>query len=430
LRWSDPDFACNALANRSVHAIFEKILHLDILKHRKLWDGDWSDNDKSLCLTTRKPGSDNLKKLTEHSKQLRALYSIRDGRLQGEGNWEKLAFFWFILFLSYKCTKRCSYCYAFNQVGDDSQAEMDDKTFARLLEWIPEVWKINNVKVNAVSFLGGEPLLRTDRIKKVMDVISGTTAGMQGNVYTNGDLVDNANWDDLADIDWIAVNITDTSIAELARRMTVIRERSNVKGQTITATLDDFNLDRILDITRFGAENGYRLRYYRNLFRGMDTPYKQELLQKYHQVCDLLEDYARKGYDVRTTFLFDTLIPNWDAEYSPYLCGKSIATVYPDGSIGPCLRNQSFKTGTIFEPDPLAKLCCDTFQYGLDKPDLPSECQECPAKAGCQGGCPFDKLLLTGTRAGKSVVCDIHKEIVPRLITLDKIRLAAKAKTN
>jgi radical SAM protein with 4Fe4S-binding SPASM domain len=371
-----------------------------------------------------------VNKLTEHAKQLKVLYSTPDGRLQGEGQWSKLAFFWFILFLSYKCTKRCSYCYAFNQVGDDNQSEMDEKTFARLLEWIPEVWKINNIKVNAVSFLGGEPLLRTDRIKKVMDAVYRSTAGMQGNVYTNGDLVDGANWDDLEDVQWMAVNITDISIDELARRMAVIRERSNVKGQTITATLDEFNLDRVLDITRFGAENGYRLRYYRNLFLGIDTAYKERLLRKYHQVCDLLEDYARKGYDVRTTFLFDTLIPNWDGESSPYLCGKSIATVYPDGSIGPCLRNQSFKTGTIFDPDPLGKLKCNTFQYGLDKPDLPSECQECPAKAGCQGGCPFDKLLLTGTRAGKSVLCDIHKEIVPRLRNLDKLRDSIKSKTS
>ena len=369
-----------------------------------------------------------MKKLTEHAKQLSTLYSINDGRRQGEGQWSKLAFFWFILFLSYKCTKRCSYCYAFNQVGDDNQAEMDEKTFTRLLEWIPEVWQINNVKVNAVSFLGGEPLLRTDRIKKVMDAVYSNTAGMQGNVYTNGDLVDSVNWDDLEDIQWMAVNITDIGLDELARRMAIIRERSNVKGQTITATLDEFNLGRVLDITRFGAENGYRLRYYRNLFRGIDTTYKERLLRKYHQVCDMLEDYARKGYDVRTTFLFDTLIPNWDAEYSPYLCGKSIATVYPDGSIGPCLRNQSFKTGTIFDPDPLGKLQCNTFQYGLDKPDLPSECLECPAKAGCQGGCPFDKLLLTGTRAGKSVLCDIHKEIIPRLRDLDKLRDSIRTK--
>lgn len=139
---------------------------------------------------------------------------------------------------------------------------MDENTFSRLLEWIPEVWKVNNVKVNTILFLGGEPLLRTDRIKKIMDAVDKNTNGiMQGNIYTNGDLVDSVNWDDLEGIRWITTNVTDISIQELSRRMKIIGERSNVIGQTIVATMDDYNLDRIIDITRFGLENGYRLRY-------------------------------------------------------------------------------------------------------------------------------------------------------------------------
>ena len=212
-----------------------------------------------------------MRKPTEHSQKLKRLYSIEDGRIKGEGGWEKLPFFWFLLFLSYKCTKRCSYCYSFNQVGEDNQSEMDERTFSRLLEWIPEVWRVNNVQVNVINFLGGEPLLRTDRIKKVMDAAYKNTDGMQGLVNTNGDLVDSVDWDDLEDIQWMTINITDTHIEELSRRMKIISERSNVINQTIAATLDDYNLDRVLDITRFGIENGYRLRYNKDVFRGGDA---------------------------------------------------------------------------------------------------------------------------------------------------------------
>ena len=102
-------------------------------------------------------------------KQSNNLADPEDSRRIGPDGWEKLPYFWFLLFLSYRCTKRCSYCYAFNQVGDDNRLEMDERTFSRLLEWIPEVWSVNHVKVNIVNFLGGEPLLRTDRIRKVMD---------------------------------------------------------------------------------------------------------------------------------------------------------------------------------------------------------------------------------------------------------------------
>ncbi|MHC4606912.1 MAG: SPASM domain-containing protein [Planctomycetota bacterium] len=356
-----------------------------------------------------------MKKRTRNAEQLRKLYSSEDGRLRGAPGWEKLPFFWFLLFLSYQCTKKCSYCYSFNQVGADNEDEMDEKTFSRLLEWIPEVWKANNVKVNAISFLGGEPLLRTDRIRRVMDAVHRNTDGMQGLVYTNGDPLDSVNWDDLEDIQWFSTNITDIGIEELAKRMKIIGDRSNTIGQTVVATLDDHNLERALDITRFGIEQGYRLRYYRNIYRGAEAPYRKQLLKKYHEICDLLEAYVDKGYDVHTTFLFDTLIPLWDHESSPYPCGQRVATVFPDGSIGPCLRNHATKTGTIFDADPVNRLQCGPFHYDLKSPDLPDECRECESRFACQGGCPNDRLMLTGTASGKSIVCEIHKELIPRL---------------
>jgi len=160
-----------------------------------------------------------VRRLTEHDKPFNRMYSKEDGRLQGKDGWEKFPFFWFLLSLSYKCTRRCSYCYVFNQDGYDNKMEMDENTSLRLLEWIPEVWKVNNVKVNVIVFLGGEPLLRTDRIKKVMDSVYKNTDGMQGFLYTNGDVIDSVNWDDLEDVQWISINITDISIEELSRRM-------------------------------------------------------------------------------------------------------------------------------------------------------------------------------------------------------------------
>jgi radical SAM protein with 4Fe4S-binding SPASM domain len=350
------------------------------------------------------------------------MYAREDGRMKAEGGWAKLPMFWFILFLSYKCTRKCRYCYSFNQVGFDNPVEMDEPAFDRLLEWIPEVWRVNDVKVNYVGFLGGEPLLRTDRIKRVMDAVYDHTDGMQGALNTNGDLVDSVNWADLEDIQWMTINITDISLDELARRMKIIAERSNVHGQTVTATLDDFNLARILDVSRFGVENGYRLRYQKDIYRGADPGYQQLLLTRYHELCDLLEDYVVRGYDVRTTFLLDTLIPLWDLDSCPYPCGRRLATVFPDGSIGPCIRDHSFKTGTIFDPDPLSRIECQTFHYGLDKPDLPAECKTCASNTTCQGGCPHDKRLLVGDVSGKSVECRIHQEIIPRLRHLESLK--------
>lgn len=360
--------------------------------------------------------------IPRYAEKLHRLYLKDDGRLVGEPGWAKFPFFWFVLFLSYRCTRTCEYCYAFNQVGYDNEGEMDDRTFSRLCEWIPEVWRINRVKVNIVTFLGGEPLLRTDRIKKVMDSVYENTEGMQGALCTNGDLVDHVNWDDLKDIQWISTNITDIGIDELARRMNIVRERSNVINQTVIATLDDYNLERILDISRFGLENGYRLRYYRNLYRGMDPRYKGRLLRRYHELCDLLEDYAGRGYNVNTTFFLDFLIPVWDSETSLYPCGKRMAVVFPDGSIGPCIRNHSFKSGTIYDSNPLAKLQVYDFHYDIRRPDLPKECKGCESRTACHAGCPNDKRIFHDITTGKSIFCDVHREIIPRLRHIESLK--------
>ncbi len=363
-----------------------------------------------------------MRKATPHAEQLKQMLSIKDGRLRGAEGWEKLPFFWFLLFMSYRCTRRCDYCYSFNQVGGENVSEMDENTFARLLEWIPEVWEANNVKVNAIGFLGGEPLLRTDRIKRVMDSVYEHTEGMQGFVYTNGDVLESVNWDDLEDIQWISMNITDSGLEEVSRRMKIVAAESNVIGQTVVATLDDDNLARALDITRFGIENGYRLRYYRNLYKGLDEDYRRNLLAKYHEICDLLEASIGKGYEVHTTFMFDTLIPLWSHETSPYHCGQRVATVFPDGTVGPCIRNHTLKTGTIFDADPTSQLQHKSFHYDVQRDDLPDECRECESRAACQGGCPNDKLVLRGSTAGKSIVCEIHKEIIPRLKQLEELK--------
>jgi len=109
---------------------------------------------------------------------------------------------------------------------------------------------------------------------------------------------------------------------------------------------DDYNLERVLDISRFGIENGYRLRYQKDVFKGSDSGYQKRLLKKYHELCDLLEDYIVKGYDVVTIFLVDTLIPAWDLESFPYVCGRRLATVYPDGTVG--LRKKIQSIGLYF----------------------------------------------------------------------------------
>ena len=46
----------------------------------------------------------------------------------------------------------------------------------------------------------------------------------------------------------------------------------------------------------------------------------------------------------------------------------------------------------------------------------------CLSRSACQGGCPHDKMLQRGSRAGKSLACAIHQQIIPRLRRLEQLK--------
>ena len=85
------------------------------------------------------------------------------------------------------------------------------------------------------------------------------------------------------------------------------------------------------------------------------------------------------------------------------------------------------RSGTIFDANPTRLIQSDSFRYDLEKPGLPEECRVCESRAVCQGGCPNDKLVLTGSAAGKSVMCEIHREIIPRLRQLEELKAVKRS---
>jgi uncharacterized protein len=85
------------------------------------------------------------------------------------------------------------------------------------------------------------------------------------------------------------------------------------------------------------------------------------------------------------------------------------------------------RSGTIFDPDPMSVFQSDSFHYDLEKLGMPEECRVCESRTTCQGGCPNDKLVLRGSSSGKSVMCEVHKEIIPRLRRLEELKAVERS---
>ena len=342
----------------------------------------------------------------------------RVNRVKG---WDVFPSFYFPLFLSYKCTRKCPECYPMKQCGDSM--EMSDEMFDDLLKFLVKVYNETNERIYHILLLGGEPLLRTDRIKKLVDYIFSNTPGMAFSMFTNGDLIDSVNWSDLTRIPLWNINPTNISIDELARRMDVIKTNADPYNQTVIMYFDEYNMQgtRAEDIAKFCVDNKYRFRISKNINTPNDVEYKARLLKKFHSVLDVLETAQLDGKYVNSVFLIDSVIPyEWGDEalserFTPYICGKRILSVRPDGSIGPCIRNQTYSVGNIYSDKPYNLIKSNDFIYSYKRPDTPEKCKVCSIRDMCQTGCPYDKLISTGKFDGMSPYCDIYQEILPRV---------------
>jgi radical SAM protein with 4Fe4S-binding SPASM domain len=347
-------------------------------------------------------------------------------RKMGSKGWEYFPLFWICLYLSYKCTRKCSYCYSHMLKGDS--AEMTDDNFNRVVELIPQVYHETYVRSMLVVFLGGEPLLRTDRIKRILDSIRTKTPGMGTSIFTNGDLVDAVDWNDLAGITIWNMNVTDTPLAELERRMSVVAQNARPQNQSVVITLDDFNMheNRAEELVSFAIENDYRPRIYRSLYRSQDKEYRKNLLAKYHSILDVCEKKQSQGYNLHIQFMIDQLMPfkweNVSENFTPYICGRRLLAIRADGTIGSCIRAHAQTVGNIYS-DNITDLIRDSrFRVTHKRPDAPEECKLCEVRDICNGGCPNDRLVAYGNFKGKNPWCSIIKEIIPRLMALQEYK--------
>lgn len=353
------------------------------------------------------------------------------GRWTGTGKYRYFAGFTFLIDLTNDCTRRCSYCYAKNE--GNLEGRMSDDTFNKTLKWIKYIYDVNKIKYNLIIFMGGEPLLDTPRIKLTMRyALESISPVFYGMIITNGDCIEHVDWNDLQDLDFWMQAVHDTSLEENIRRMKIAKDHiQRMQSQTWVIVCSDKNIDRIKDLTYAAVENDYRLRIYRDIYRIKDKSYRDKLSIAYNNVLDILEDYANQGHDIPLDALFDVLNPKYHKGFdgypvSPYMCGRNYASIRTDGTVSSCIRKKKTFNTRVDEFD-ISKLKTPEYQWRLSHKRHPDECFECEVRTECQGGCPFDNEITTGSTIGKSIMCDVHKPVILRM---QKILNIMKEKRN
>lgn len=351
------------------------------------------------------------------------LFENPEGRFVGEGQYKYAPLFWNVIYPTTRCTRRCSFCRVY-LVTDDKQ-DMDDKTFDRTIDWISEVYQQHKILHSGIIFLGGEPLLVTDRIKKMMEGVCAKTP-MTGLLYTNGDLLDSVNWDDLNYVQLLTLHITDLSLKEIDRRIGLIQSHGHPAA--LIATLDESNFDRVNDILVYALENNISHKFSRNTHRGNDEEYLKAALKKLHELCDILELYKSKGYVIEADHFFNFFAPRINHKPIHGICGNGTFTVSPDGSTSICtsgLYRPEATFGTVWDKDSYAKSkpCAKQWEKWFNKEGYPEECFTCDIRNACGGGCVYARVINKNTVTGKDPFCQLYKEIFPRLEAVHTDRL-------
>ena len=161
---------------------------------------------------------------------------------------------------------------------------------------------------------------------------------------------------------------------------------------------------------------------FRNSLKGNNLEYKNNLLVKMHEACDILEEYKSKGYKINSTWILDYFTPRLNETVRMFpMCSGQIASIGPDGSISGCTKGplncKEVIAGTIWDDSPLEliKIKSKDWKQQFDRPGYSEECLTCKARFSCNGGCVWDRLYTNNTLVGPYPFCQLHKEIFPRL---------------
>jgi radical SAM protein with 4Fe4S-binding SPASM domain len=273
-----------------------------------------------------------------------------------------------------------------------------------------------------LHFLGGEPMIAFNKIKKIVDFVDEFKAsgvewkfGQKGVVFTNGDFLTAGNLREIKDRGMIInMNPTDVPIRELRKRIEMIK--SICGGCSLAVALDDFNMSRIGDLARLSIEFGVSIRTNR-LYNGGTIPgYTEKYLSAMTKLFDI---FLAADKPIRPHWIMESIGSTLFADYKKE--ESYFVVIDPNGDIRSCSPDLQTKIGNI-KTHTLEKIKPFTGHVTPGchhwNADNLLECQDCTWKEYCLGGCPYTRKLYCGTYGKKTPFCGAFKALFPMLMSL------------
>lgn len=310
---------------------------------------------------------------------------------------------------TYECNKFCEGCYI-PRTGDRM-----DSTLARIAAaWVTKTVEEKIAKRTVVHFFGGETLLNLEPVFVVFDYLLDHCPPFDASstlLFTNGDFLTRKILGELKKRHIkLLLNPTDSALDVVEQRMEFIEKFCG--GVSLSVALTKLNMDRLLDLVRLAIKHNAHIRLSRLYEKSIDPLYIKEYAYRMEEALKLL---LLSKTPMWPNFIVDSYYPTWKGDKNPYLCGKSLVVIDPDGTLRSCNPDFHAKLGHLSENPKFSDF---KFPQRMSAKRY-SECQECEWVVWCQGGCPYSSKVVHGEYGkGKTPFCSAVKRLFPLLMAL------------
>jgi len=349
----------------------------------------------------------------------------------------KLLRVWF--HITNQCNLRCVYCFV-----PTTPEKMPLPLALRTISRIVLEAKQRGYTEIVCNFGGGEPLLAFDNLVKIVDLgkreAKKNGLKLRFGVITNGTLITPEVARVLKREEmFVAVSLDGLqpfqdlqrplasgkgSFALVERGMNILR-REGVSYNCI-AVITNRNIEHLPELTKYSMETdtpfiyGF---YKHNPNSSEDMSADPEVIIRYFRLA-LDEMYKNPPRHTVLHGLLDMVVLDYPHIY-PCRAGRHYLVVRHDGKIASCPVSIERTIGSVEDENCLLDVVKDgSFLVPKTRSieDI-RECQSCPWKYACCGGCPLTTAHYKGSYSSNSPLCTVFKTLIPELLRVEARRL-------
>lgn len=415
------------------------VIDSDTGKSIALCDGKLTVQD--ISRSTHKPLSTTLQEIQDLTEQEVVEISPEfTKQLHQSQKKKKMLSCW--LHITNSCNLRCPYCYVHKSPGN-----MSFETAKLAIDRMVESCKQHDLRGIDIKFAGGEPLLRFDFIKQIVDYTQQFVDEVEISytVVTNGTLItkdisqylkkNNINvgvsLDGIGEIHNLTRFYQDKqgSYEKVIEGLQILKNFHNRVG--IMTTISNLNYEHLLGVVEFCFDNEYNFRL--SLQKDCESGWPEllnhipKLIQQLHLCYDYMEQnipqknffYAHKFGDV--TFMRPV--------YQCCNAGNGFFAIGYDGQIGVC------GMGLINSLKLDLKKCHDIFADVKMRNPLPAKtisksCDYCTWRTSCAGSCPLQASSSLKLYGIATPYCQVYQEILPRVLRIKAMQMIRNHELN